>query len=89
VSAALVVVALAEGARRDAVAAPKSLDEMRRLSVADQPGDVGDRQRLVGEQLGRVPQSHRAQLGGEARQADLVVGPLKLTWGRGQRSSER
>jgi hypothetical protein len=49
----------------DPEAAPEGLDEVRGLAVAHQPRDVGHRQRLVDEELGRVAQPHRAQMGSE------------------------
>jgi hypothetical protein len=50
------------------------------LAVADQPRHVGDRERLMGEQLGGVVQPYSAQLSREGGQADLVVGALDLAW---------
>jgi hypothetical protein len=38
----------------------------------------------VGEHLGGVAQADGAQVRGERRQADLVVGALELVWRAGQ-----
>ena len=80
---------VAERPRGDPEAPPEGLDEVRGLAVAHQPRDVGHRQRLVGEELGGVAQPHRAQVGGEGGQADLVVGAFELARRDRQGMSER
>ena len=80
---------VAERAGRHPEPALKRLDEVRGLAIAHQPCDIGHRERLVGEQLGRVAQPHGPEMGGKGRQADLVVGALELTWRGGQCLSQR
>jgi hypothetical protein len=62
---------------------------MRGLAVAHQPRHVGHGQWLVGQQLGGVAEPHRAQVGGEGRQADLVIRALELARRHGQGMSDR
>jgi hypothetical protein len=80
---------VAERSWRDPEAPLEGLDEMRGLAVADQPRHVSNRERLVGQQVGCVAQPDRTQVGGEGRQADLVVGALELAWRGSQRASEQ
>ena len=80
---------VAERPGGDPETAPEGLDEVRGLAVAHQTRDVGHRQRLVGEELGGVAQPHRAQMGGEGGQPDLVVGAFELARRDRQGTSER
>src|SRR3954447_21394563 len=68
----------AEGRGGDAVVAAEGLGELRRLAVADPPGDVADGQRAGRQEVGGAVHAHAGEMLAERRVPDLAVGALEL-----------
>src|SRR3954454_10160076 len=64
--------------RRDPVVAPERLGELRRLAVADPPGDLADGQRVVVQEEGGLLHADGREVLAEGRPSDLGVGALQL-----------
>ncbi len=77
---------VSEGSWARPVPLSEDLDELRGLAVAHEPRHVGDRERLVGEEIRRVAQPNGAQVGVERGQTDRVE--VRSTW-RGEVASVR
>jgi hypothetical protein len=79
----------AEGGRAEPVAAAKGLREVRRLTVADDAGDVahGDRG-LLDQKLRRRAHAPRQQILAEGALAELRVGARQLPRRTGERAGD-